>query len=326
MKFEFLYGKGVLCLPQSALEASRRASASELRILLALSANGGNADKELAVSLGESEESVARALEFWRAAGVIVAAEGDIVPNIAAQEDTAPEVTRNDYTSAEIERICERAPSLKTTIDECQKILGKTFTKTEIASIVYLYDHLRLEGEYIMTLCTYCKSIDKGSVHYIQKTALALYDEGTTSTAALDVYIKNRQKRKSAENKIRTLFGIGARALISKEETILDKWVNDWQTPFELIEFAYEVMISAGKAPTFSYENGILENWRAAGVTTLEEARKYQDEHKGEACKAPKKAGKKAKTPDKSEQSFDLDEFFELAVKRGAGRADGAHE
>ena len=40
----------------------------------------------------------------------------------------------------------------------------------------------------------------------------------------------------------------------------------------DLINFACEKMIDTGKKLTVNYVNGILENWRKKGITTLEQA------------------------------------------------------
>ena len=58
-------------------------------------------------------------------------------------------------------------------------------------------------------------------------------------------------------------------------------------------------------APKMSYENKILKNWHDAGIKTVAEAKE-----KGLIGAA--KPGKSDNVP-----SFDLGEFFELAVQRG---------
>jgi DnaD/phage-associated family protein len=228
----------------------------------------------------------------------------------------APASGRDDYTSAEIDKKCGENPTLMQTIEMCQTILGKTFTKTEISSIVYLSDHLRLEDEYIMMLCTYCKKRGKSSLSYIQKVGCELYDADVTTVKSLDIYIKNEVKKQETEYKIRKLFGMGERALAPKEKAFISKWTAEWNLPFEIIEKAYEVMVGAIERPTLAYENGIIEKWRSEGCKTIEDV---------EGLLASQKKTSK-KQQDVRETSFDLDEFFDLAVQRGAGKADNTEE
>ncbi|MGN1095084.1 MAG: DnaD domain protein [Eubacteriales bacterium] len=320
MKYVFLYENSAFCLPGSAADAAKKASQNDLRVLIALGCGRFSTEEEIACFLGLSLASTERALEFWRGAGVVAQSGEEISTALPAKKDpekpknSAPLPCRDSYTSEEIERICAEKPAVRMLIDECHNILGKDFTKTEISSIVYLSDHLRLDDEYIMMLFTYCKNRDRASIRYIEKTAISLYDDGVVSVGALDAYIKRENEKYDAEMKIRKLFGIGERALSTKQKEFLDKWIISWGYPFELIEKAYDIMVDTIERPTFAYENGILEKWHEAGVATLADAEKFISESK----KTPPK-----KNNDEKETSFDLDEFFELAVKRGAGRADG---
>lgn len=330
MKYDLLFGKSAFCLPGGAADVVAKASQADLRVLIALGSGRFCDETQIANFLGISVSAVVRSLEFWRGAGVVDAQEETEEGSLAVREvsapapeqqqktdivrKSAPSVERDSYTGEEINRICAQNQNIPLLIDACQTILEKTFTKTEISSIVYLSDHLRLDDEYIMMLCTYCKGRDKASVRYVEKIALSLYDSGIVSVPELDKYIKKERKKNDAESNIRKLFGIGERALTQKEAAFIEKWITEWDMPFEVIEKAYEVMMSVGtvEKPSFAYENSILEKWHAAGCKTAADADALISSGK-------KPQGKNSK----KESSFDLDEFFELAVKRGAGRADG---
>ena len=342
MKYNFLFGKSAFCLPGGAVDIVGKASQNDLRVLLALGSGRFTDESQIAKFLGVSSSSVIRSLEFWRGAGVVDVPEENgekmfyeteefsvpshitkpTAPAIVQKSMSAtvpksvhaPAVERDSYTSEEIDRICAQNPTVPLLIDACQAVLEKTFTKTEISSLVYLSDHLRLDDEYIMMLCTHCKGRDKASVRYVEKVALSLYDSGVVSVPELDKYIKKESKKNDAGSKIRKLFGLGERTLTQKETAFIDKWIIEWNMPFELIEKAYEAMMSVGtvEKPSFAYENSILEKWHEAGCKTAADVDALSANNK----KTPRKIANK-------ETSFDLDEFFELAVKRGAGRADG---
>ena len=340
MKYNFLFEKSAFCLPGNVVDVAKKASQNDLRVLMALGSGRFSDETQIAKFVGISVSSAVRSLEFWRGAGVVELPEengevqyfetsefsvpAEVIKAAAPKEEKktpevkrtpSPSVERDSYTSEEIDRICAEKESVPLLIDACQAILEKTFTKTEISSLIFLSEHLRLDDEYIMMLCTYCKAKDKASVRYVEKMALSLWDSGVVSVPELDKYIKKESKKNEAETKIRKLFGLGERTLVPKEREYINKWTIEWGLPFELIEKAYEAMMSSGKLdkPSFAYENGILEKWREAGVKTPEDVDALKDARKKSA--KPVSTGK--------ETSFDLDEFFELAVKRGAGRADG---
>ena len=317
MKYDLLFGKSAFCLPGSAVDYLAKASQTDLRVLMALGSGRFADENALASHIGADVSAVRGSLEFWRGTGVL---EYSATEQVQAQKKPvkAPEVTRDDYTSDEINKKCDENPTLRETIDMCQSILGKTFTKTEISCIVYLSDHLRFDDEYIMMLCQHCKSKDKTSLRYVEKLGVELYGRGITSVKELDIYIKNETKKQETEYKIRKLFGIGERALAPKEREFLVRWLEEWKFSYEIIEKAYNIMVVAIERPTFAYENGILDKWREAGCKTIEDV---EGLIASQQKKAPQKPSRKA--AEARETSFDLDEFFDLAVQRGAGRADG---
>ena len=101
----------------------------------------------------------------------------------------------------------------------------------------------------------------------------------------------------------------------NKNEVRLQKFMADCSVASrrkseELIEAAYEEMMKNLPAPKMSYENKILKNWHDAGVKTVAEAKE-----KGLIGAA--KPGKSDNGP-----SFDLGEFFELAVQRGKAESE----
>jgi DnaD/phage-associated family protein len=155
-----------------------------------------------------------------------------------------------------------------------------------------------------MMLLTYCASIGKKTLHYAEKTAFALYDMGITDAAQLSEELKRRESVAHAEGKIRSLFGIGARAFTTKEKKFISSWINDMNYSIEIIEKAYEVTADATGNASMPYANSILERWNAASLRTLEEIEESYKTGQGKAAK---------------EGSFDTDSFFEAAVRRSLG-------
>ena len=298
LKIEWLYGGKVINLPGRCLEFLSRASADELRVLIAM-ASGTGEPARLAEMSGVSAEAVLAAIRFWAASGM-VSAEGLEAP----EKREAP---RPSYSGEEMERICEDG-DMKELIDVCSVILGKTMTPAETESILYLHDGLRLDFEYVVKLCKHCHDIGKPALRYIEKVGISLYDSGVVTVGALDAYMERERRKHDMEYRIRGLFGLGERALTPKEREYLEKWTIEWNLPFELIELAYNDMMAAISQPKFSYENGILKKWVEAGCRTKEDVAAYAEKHK----KAPKNTGKEKKI------GFDLDEFFEAATRRGA--------
>lgn len=215
-------------------------------------------------------------------------------------------ITRPDklpeYTAKELAGIIEGRREVAPLITEGQNIMGKIFTVHEVNVLIGLLDYLGLDNEYIIMLLKHCAEIGKKTLHYVEKTAISLYDLGITSASALSEELARREAVLSAEGSIRRIFGIGTRALTSKEKREISAWVHDMKCPVEVIEKAYEVTCDATGKPSLHYANSVIERWHAEGLLTIE---------------AIEASYKKDTTEQGS--SFETDEFFEAAVRRSLG-------
>ena len=325
MKYRLNYGASVGAFPKSALDVIKRAGESELKILLCLCAVEGNADeKKLSKMSGVSAENTREALSFWRGAGVIENADGEDATSteeVSASEEVKAEANteakaeakpkkkkleRNDelpnYTSEQISNLLEERKDTVTLINECQNIVGKIFNVHEINILLGLLDYLTLDFEYIMVLLTYCVGIGKKTLHYAEKLAFALYDEGICTADQLSEELRRRERAAADEGKIRSLFGIGARAFTSKEKKFIAAWTGEMGYGLDVITKAYEVTADATGNASFPYANTVLERWHADGLRTLEDIEKSykKDDVSGAGANS----------------TFDTDSFFDAAIRR----------
>jgi len=323
MQIKINYGVGAGVFPTACAEQVKRASLCDLKVLWYICAKGGNTDvAELCEFAGVAEGEVISSLSYWRGAGVI---DADVEPSSTEENKNTPQkekkVSRADelprYTSDELSGILETNQNLAKFIDECQKIMGKMFTYHEINILIGLVDYLDLDFDYIMMLLTYCIAHGKKTLHYAEKTAFSFYDAGITSADALTAEIKRREDMLLVEGKIRSLFGIGSRALTTKEKKEISAWVNDWGYSFEIIEKAYEVTADATGGASLHYANSVLERWNSEGLRSLEQIESQNKEYTEQ--KQQKKTKKSPKKTEGENSSFDTDEFFAAAVRRSLG-------
>lgn len=320
MKYTINYGNGTCVLPRSVLDVMGRASGTDLRVLMCLCANGGDVELNMLCNACSCDEDEARdALAFWRGAGVIEAQKGGAKKTErkhsaeVAEVKEAPKVTKKlraadelpSYTSDQLGDILDKRQDIVTLIDECQNIVGKMFTAKEINIVIGLCDYLELDCEYIMTLMSYCVSIGKKTMHYVEKTAFGLYDAGICTAEQLTEEIERRERAANIEGKIRSLFGLGGRAFTTKEKKFINAWVNEFGYGIEIIEKAYEVTADATGGASIPYANSVIERWNAEGMRTLEAIE--------ESYKKNEPNGKN------NSSSFDTDSFFEAAVLRSLG-------
>ena len=316
MRLGFHYGERVAVLPAAITAHLHKASKKDLAILLTLAAEPVaqvdlDAAKSVIAARGEyTAAEIDAALAFWRGTGVVSVDEGkESAPAVVAQAAPAapavPQVIAEKglptYNTEELSGILARRTELSQLIDDCQQAFGKIFNTNEIGIIAGLADYLGLDGEYILLLLTHCRNMEKKSLRYVEKMAISLHDEGVHDARDLEERLQNIEMMAKATGRVRAIFGITARALTSKEKTMLEAWICKMKYDEAMLTRAYELTVDAIGKPSMPYANKILERWFADGYKTVEDVEKALAEYKS------KKNGG---------SSFDVDEFFEAALRR----------
>ena len=332
MKIELNYQTDVLCLPGAVLQKLDTASDADLRVLLCLASDEalrGDFDAaKLSSRLDLSEKEIEMSVAFWRGAGLIKASRG--AKKQAPQQDTEhtpkPRLLTGDslpsYTGKELEALMKERADLARLLNECQKLLGKVFNCSESNKMIALVDYLHLPEDYILLLCSYCVSRDKGSVAYVCATAQGLWNDDIVSSEGLEEYIDREEKRHTFENFLRTLFGLGQRKLTAKEKRFFDSWMQ-LGLPEEIISGAYERSVDSTGELSLPHLNKILVSYKEAGVKTLEDAAKQDERHREEMKKkfAPGTGGKPSPAEKEQFPGFDIDEFYAIAEKKSREEA-----
>lgn len=339
MSFKINYGSAVGVFPTECAEQIKRASLCDMKVLWLLCAKGGKTCvSDICLFVGQNEAEVVSSLEYWKSAGVICEAgesyaitekteQADSVEQTVATADSKKEkkISRADelprYTSDQLSVILEENNALSDFIGECQRIMGKMFSYHEVNILIGLVDYLNLDFDYIMILLTYCVSHGKKTLHYVEKTAFGLYDSGVTGVEALSEELQRRERAATLEGRVRSLFGIGGRALTSKEKKEISSWVNDLGYDFEIIQKAYEVTADATGGASIHYANSVLERWNRENLRTVEQIDGAHIQYTQEIEQKKKaKTARAGKIDENSvNSSFNTDEFFEAAIRRSLG-------
>ena len=88
---------------------------------------------------------------------------------------------------------------------------------------------------------------------------------------------------------------------------MIEKWVCTMQYPTEVLQKAYEITVDTINKPAIPYAHTILERWYSEGYRTLEDVEKAIAEYR--------------RKKDEGKSSFDVDDFFEAALKRTYGKS-----
>ena len=312
------FGTDILTLPASVIALIDKAKKFDIKVLLLLASSEKYRDakyvSKIASELGCEESDVETSVAFLNGAGVLnVFNLGEVKPTVPKKEKTNEEPTVTvakrakvtelpQYTSAELNALLKKHKNIISLIDECQNILGKIFTASEIKVLMGLVDYLGLDNDYILVLMHHSARKDLKSMRYIEKMAVSCLDEGYTEASVLQEALYAKEEVMDLENQIRNVFGMGSRKFTSKEKKQVDTWISNYKFTLEIIEKAYEITIGATNKPSIHYANAILEKWYAEGVKTIEEVENLlakRDEEKAVEG-----------------SSFNVDDFFDAALKR----------
>ena len=336
MKLDLVFGNETITLPASVASHLEEAAELDLRVLFALASDAAlRADysaEKLAVALDAPPREIDASVAFWRGAGVLHASGKGSKTRAAADTKEKKETSENAgakaekdaivpgdtqavrvlradslpvYTGVECERILEKRPALREVIDEAQRIFEKTFSASDINTVIALADHLGLSDEYILLLFSHLKGEGKASMRTLKTTALRLFDEGKVSVEALEEYIARLEEKKDFMSKIEALV-LDGRKLSERQKAMCESW-QSFGFEFEVFSLAYQRALDREAKTIFPYMNGILENWHEAGLTTVAQIKEYE-----EAGKQSKQKQKK-NSAEPTDHSFDADEFFRIA-------------
>ena len=211
------------------------------------------------------------------------------------------------YSGEELAELLERdGGKYGQLVDECQRVLGRIFTGSEVSKIVALCDALGLEPEFVLLVCAYCAGKGKNSVRYAERTACLLVEEGIDDAAKLSEYIKRKERYSSIEYQLREMLGFGERAPTKRESEYFRRWIEEWGFGIEILAHAYEITVKYTDRAALPYMDKILAGWHGKGYTTIDEVLAAEERFRAE----------KAASPDSPPPSLDTDEFFELALRR----------
>lgn len=309
MANKLIYGNAPFVCPSIPEAAILGADAEALRLLLLLAR-----DRELlaapietlAEHAGLSKDRTKKALTALAGLGLLMLAEAETVsaPKPAEKKTTEKKTKVSElpaYTDAEFAALLEKRTELSELITEAQNTLGKIFTVNETKILVSLAEEFGLDEEFLLVLLDFCRRNDRKNMRYVEKLAVSLYDGDIRTTEALTEYLHHREALETAQGRVRSIFGIGSRALTSKEKDFIAAWTETYGFDFPMIEKAYEITVNATSKPSLSYANKILESWYTKGLKTPEAVEAEAAKKNGEAP-----AG----------MSFDVDEFFKAAIER----------
>lgn len=300
MKITVNYNGGIINLPTKVAELAHTATKEDLCFIINLFACPQYLEyfdsviESFSSKTGLSESDILKSIAFWHKTGIIT---------VEGMKDYTPIVSVSNkvptYSGAQIKKFMEENERVASLFDECQTIMGKSFTPVDFNNVIYLKDYFKLSDDYILLLISHCVENEKSGWAYIRKTAKGLYEDGVSTYCDLERHLADRKNKSSFEYKVRAIFGMGTRDLSKKENEKIQLWINYGITE-ELIKKAYDITVNNTGKISLSYASRVIENWISLGYKTVEDVEGAEKKRKEKL----------------SMSTFDTVDFFEAALAR----------
>ena len=163
-----------------------------------------------------------------------------------------------------------------------EQYLGHPLGRKDAERISYFHEGLGFSYELIDYLFSYCASIDKKDMNYIEKVAFAWAGAGVSTPAQAKT---QTQIHEAGAYRIMEELGLGNRHPAPAEMAYIDTWRKEYGFPSEMILEACRRTVIAVHGPSFAYADTILSTWKELGIRSPEDlaahdARRKQDRDK----------------------------------------------
>ena len=264
------------------------ATGGQIKVLLYLLRYSGKMCSldEISLNTGVGADEVEEAIMFWQQANVLTpqnSPEIASVRSIMSQQplDEAkqavpahkPEAVPNhkaNYSGSEIADIMKDSQDIRELFKITEGILG-TLKNSQMNSIIWMYDHLGLKKEVIITLLTYCSSIEKTNTAYVEKIAADWAENDINSMKAAQDEIQRLSASKDYTESIMKLFEMSRRPT-TKQDEIIKQWKKNGFS-LDLIHYAYEKTLEQINKLNFDYINKILISWNDSGFKSADDVK-----------------------------------------------------
>ena len=164
----------------------------------------------------------------------------------------------------------------KDIINQAEAYFNRSLTQSDLDTLIYIYDSLKLPHDLIEYLLEYCATIGKTKPSYIEKVAINWYE------ADIQTREEARTQTQSFHPLCRKVFkelGITNRFLPTSIELA---YIETWQQEFGfedaiILEACRRAVLSKPNSANFAYVNGILDNWHKNNVKRISDIEKLDE-------------------------------------------------
>lgn len=244
-----------------------------LLYLYALRKAEGFLPSQAAVDLKRTRGEIETAAERLRQAGLFSDGRRGALP--------APSEELPQYQAEEIVSRSAEDNVFPVVLEETQRILGKTLSRTDVDVLFGIYDYLGLPPEVIILLVNHClettrRRLGSGrlpSMRTIEKEAYVWFNKEILTLEQAEEYLSAKQRRTDAVGEVKSVLQINGRSFSPTERAYVESWL-DMGFDLETIALAYDKTVVKTGALHWKYMNSILSSWHAKDLHTVERVEK----------------------------------------------------
>ena len=140
-------------------------------------------------------------------------------------------------------------------------------THSRLNSLIYMHEGLGLKKEVIITLISYCCTIEKTGTNYIEKIAYCWAEDNINTLEQAQEEVQRLTASHEYIHKIMRILEV--ERLAKSHEKMVEQWRNMNITD-DMISYAYEITVRKFNRINFSYLNSIIVNWHEKGITGMD--------------------------------------------------------
>jgi DnaD/phage-associated family protein len=178
-----------------------------------------------------------------------------------------------------------------------QKLLGRPLSDREVTDIQDWVDSYGFAAEMVQAIIREGQSQGVTRMNYLNQIARQWHEEGLRTPADVEQYVQRHRKAAGKHKPIIQYLGL-KRQLTGAEQSLLDKWSEEWGFSNEMIIRACAEAV--GSQNPLQYVNRVLESWLNHGVKNLAEVEKLLTEHKRRSPAQPSGVERGRKSTGKS--------------------------
>jgi DnaD/phage-associated family protein len=227
----------------------------------------------LAGTLHLLETDVLNAWNYWNDEGVVKMIPIDSMGNFNIQFVDLNEKTDDSNSSVNLLQELNKN-NTKDMLQDIEKLVGRPLSSKEMSMYIGWQKEFSFPQELILLLIQYSVSKGKTDYRYIEKIAIAWFDSNIRTIEEAQTFIKKHEDKWIKIKKIMTYLGAKDPEVMKPQEEMLDKWINTYKFPLEVIFKACDICFERINKAEFKYIDGILTSWYKDGLANLQDIAK----------------------------------------------------